>query len=137
MPFWKRKPKEPGPPAHGPDFSHVDTREKALAMVEAGTLEPLYLMPKVFGGTDDPHNVVYVPVGVATIKESTDVNIIAPLIQDGSVQYYSATPEYRGRSFVPMAIQIKATDPRSFQTEIVIWGEALDRKKHPQTEDGG
>ncbi len=50
MPFWKRKPKEPGPPAHGPDFSNVDTREKALVMVQKGQLEPLYLMPLEFGG---------------------------------------------------------------------------------------
>ncbi len=30
MPFWKRKPKEPGPPLHGPDFSGVDSHDKAF-----------------------------------------------------------------------------------------------------------
>jgi hypothetical protein len=128
MPFWKRKPKEPGPPAHGPDFSGVNTREKALALVDEGKLEPLYLMPPEFGGPEDPRNIVYVPIGIAEIKRSTDVNIIAPLIQAGDIQNYSAVPEYRGSSFVPMAIKIEASDPKRFQSEINIWGEALDRE---------
>lgn len=137
MPFWRRKPKDPGPPKHGPDFSSVDTREKALAMVYDGTLEPLYLLPQAFGGTDDPRNVVYVPLGIAAIKEQTDQNIIAPLVSDGAVSQYAATPEYRGRSFVPMSIQIKAFDPTTFHSEIAIWGEALDREQDRRASDGG
>lgn len=137
MPFWKRKPKEPGPPAHGPDFSSVNSREKAIAMVEDGTLEPLYLMPPEFGGPDDPRNIVYVPIGIADIKRGTDLNIIAPLIQSGDIQNYSAVPEYRGSSFVPMAIQIEATAPKRFQSEINIWGEALDRESEIETPNGG
>ncbi|WP_153557482.1 hypothetical protein [Roseimaritima sediminicola] len=128
MPFWKRKPKEPGPPATGPDFSNVDSLEKAIALVDEGTLEPLYLMPLEFGGPEHPQNTVYVPVGVVDIKRSTDLNIIAPLIKSGDVKDYSAVPEYRGRSFVPMSIQIEATDPKQFKTEIAIWGESLDQK---------
>jgi hypothetical protein len=132
MPFWKRKPKEPGPPAQGPDFSNVDTREKALMLVEKGQLEPLYLMPPEFGGPEDPRNVVYVPIGIAEIKRSTDLNIIAPLVESGDIQKYSAVPEYRGRSFVPMAIKIEASDPKRFECEINIWGEALDREAEVQ-----
>ncbi len=136
MPFWKRKPKEPGPPAHGPDFSGVDTQEKALALVEEGKLEPLYLMPPEFGGPDDPRNIVYVPIGIADIKRGTDLNIIAPLVESRDVRNYSAVPEYRGRSFVPMAIKIVASDPKRFESEINIWGEALDREtevEHPNS----
>ena len=136
MPFWKRKPKLPGPPKHGPDFSAVDSREKAMAMVEAGTLETLWLMPPEYGGVDDPRNILYVPKGIAEVKRRTDLNIIAPLIQSGDVQYYEATPEYRGNSFVPMALDISATDPKKFRTQIAIWGEALDRKSNP-SENGG
>lgn len=134
MLFWKRKPKAPGPPAHGPDFSHVDSLEKALALVEAGELEVLYLMPPEFGGPEDPRNIVYVPVGIAEIKYSTDMNIIAPLVESGNVQHYAAAPEYRGRSFIPMAIKIEATDPGRFESEINIWGEALDREDELELE---
>ena len=136
MPFWKRKPKEPGPPAHGPDFSDVDTREKALKLVEDGELEPLFLMPPEFGGPDSPQNIVYVPIGIADIKCGTDLNIIAPLVESGEIQNYAAVPEYRGRSFVPMAIKIEASDPKRFESEINIWGEALDREadlEHPNS----
>lgn len=138
MPFWpfkKRKNDDPGPPAHGPDFSSINTRNKALAKVEEGTLEPLYLMPPEFGGPDHPHNIVYVPVGIADVKRGTDLNIIGPLVESGDVQNYSAVPEYRGNSFVPMAIRIEATDPKQFATDICIWGEALDRDG--PTEEGG
>lgn len=128
MLFWKRKPKEPGPPAHGPDFSQVDSHEKAIALVEAGELEPLYLMPPEFGGPDAPQNIVYVPMGIADVKRGTDLNIIAPLVESGDVQHYSAVPEYRGGSFIPMAIKIEASDPKQFEVEIKIWGEALDRE---------
>ncbi|KAA0135844.1 hypothetical protein FYZ48_17085 [Gimesia chilikensis] len=134
MLFWKRKPKDPGPPTHGPDFSHVDSLEKALALVEAGELEVLYLMPPEFGGPEDPRNIVYVPVGIAEIKYSTDMNIIAPLVESGNVQHYAAVPEYRGRSFIPMAIKIEATDPGRFESEINIWGEALDREDELELE---
>lgn len=125
--FWKRKPKEPGPPAHGPDFSEVDSREKALAWVADGRLERLFLMPPEFGGPDDPRNIVYVPGWVIEVKRRTDLNIIAPLVESGAVTSYSAVPEYRGRSFVPMSIKIEAKDPKHFVSEIAIWGEALDR----------
>lgn len=137
MPFWKRKPKEPGPLAHGPDFSNVDTRDKALAMVQKGQLEPLYLMPPEFGGSEDLRNIVYVPIGIADIKRGTDLNIIAPLVQSGDIQNYSAVPEYRGRSFVPMAIKIEASDPKRFAIEINVWGEALDRENGIQGSKDG
>lgn len=126
MPFWKRKPSEPDSPASGPDFSNIDSLEKALALVEEGELEPLHLMPLEFGGPDNPLNTVYVPVGIAYIKRETDLNIIAPLIASGDVEEYSANPEYRGKSFVPKSIEVIASNPKRFRTKIVVWGEALD-----------
>tara|TARA_A100001391_G_scaffold189531_1_gene161058 strand:+ start:793 stop:1143 length:351 start_codon:yes stop_codon:yes gene_type:complete len=115
---------------HGPDFSSVDSREKAIAMVDEGTLETLWLMPPEFGGVDDPLNVLYVPRGIAEVKRRTDLNIVAPLMRSGDVQNYTATPEYRGNSLIPMALNISVTDPKEYRTQIVIWGEALDRKSN-------
>jgi hypothetical protein len=128
MSSWKRETEEPGPPTHGPDFSTIDSREKALTLVERGELEPLYLMPPEFGGPEAPINIVYVPIGIADVKRGIDLNIIAPLVESGDVQNYSAVPEYRGRSFIPMSIRINASDPKRFESEINIWGEALDRE---------
>ncbi|MCA9078713.1 MAG: hypothetical protein KDA93_27060 [Planctomycetaceae bacterium] len=135
MPFWKRRPKELGPPEHGPDFSQIDSREKAQKLVEEGVLEPLYLMPLSFGGVESPVNVVYVPIGFAQVKDGIDQNVIAPLVKDGSVSHYTANPEYRGSSFVPMAIQIEAKDPGSFTMCLAIWGEALEREDAVTNQD--
>ena len=116
--------KRPGP---GPDFSHVDSREKVEELHKQGQLEKLYLMPLEFGGVDFPANVVYVPPGITDIKEGIDKNVIAPLVANGTIRHYSATPEYEGKSFVPIAINVKASDPGNFSTSIQVWGSALQR----------
>ena len=109
----------------GPDFSAVDSRGKADELFQRGQLERLYLLPPEFGGDDNPSNVVYVPLGFAAVKHGIDVNIIRPLVAEGRVTRYVATPVYTGDSFIPIAIQVHASEPGSFSTTINIWGEAL------------
>jgi hypothetical protein len=110
----------------GPDYSHVDSLEKAEALVAAGELAPLYLLPAEFGGTDDDHNVVYVPPFAVELKHRTDMNVILPLIESGTVTRYQAAPRYQGESFVPTAIEVRASEPGDFQSTLEIWGEALE-----------
>lgn len=110
----------------GPDFSNVDSREKAEAMAARGELERLLLLPAAFGGEDIPQNVVYVPLGLAGVKAGIDENVIGALIQDGKVTRYSAEPGYQGNSFIPSVLNVRAWDPGDFTTRIAIWGEALD-----------
>jgi hypothetical protein len=109
------------------DFSGTDSKAKAEAGSQRGELEKLLLLPAEFGGTDDPRNVVYVPQGFVAIKADIDLNIIKQLVADRKVTEYRATPEYQGKSFVPIAIKIVASNPGSFTTTINIWGEALAR----------
>jgi hypothetical protein len=120
-----RSKKKPPP---GPDFSHVDSLEKAAAMFRKGKLEKLYLIPLEFGGPDSENNVVYVPLGLNEVKRGIDVNVIGPLVKKEKVTQYRAEPEYQGESFVPIAINITAWDPGEFTTTINIWGEALERE---------
>src|SRR5205807_2520747 len=122
--WFKKRPPIPD----GPDFSDTNSEEKAEARLQRGELEKLFLLPTDFGGTDDPRNIVYVPRGFAAIKANIDTNIIKPLVADSKVTSYEATPEYQGKSFVPIAIKIVASDPGSFTTAINIWGKALARK---------
>lgn len=84
-------------------------------------------MPLEFGGIDDPLNVVFVPVGIAAVKAGIDQNVIAPLVEEGRVSRYTATPEYQGRSLIPIAIRVEASDPGQFSSTINIWGDALAR----------
>jgi hypothetical protein len=122
--WFKKKPSAP----NGPDFSSVDSQAKAEARVQAGEMERLLLLPTEFGGTEDSRNVVYVPRGFVAIKAGIDTNIIKPLVASGRITQYRAVPEYEGRSFVPIAIQIVASNPGSLTTDINIWGKALARK---------
>jgi hypothetical protein len=123
--FFKKK-SPAGPPA-GPDFSGVDSPEKAVALFQQGQLEKLFLMPLEFGGQDNALNVLYVPIGVHDVKNGIDCNVIAPLVEAGKVSQYRCEPEYQGNSVIPIAVKITASEPGSFTTTINIWGEALGR----------
>jgi hypothetical protein len=121
--------KKQSPPPIGPDFSGIDSLAKAEAMFHRGDLEKLFLMPLEFGGQDIPDNTLYVPIGVADVKWGIDNNVIAPLVAEGRITKYTATPEYQGDSFVPIALKIVASEPGDFTTTISIWGDALGRGK--------
>ncbi len=120
--------KKKTPPPNGPDFSAIDSQAKAVELFERGDLEKLFLMPLQYGGEDNPLNTLYVPVGVAHIKDGIDNNVIGPLAEEGKITKYTATPEYQGKSFIPIAIKIVASDPGEFTTTINIWGDALSRE---------
>lgn len=121
--WFKKKQSQP----NGPDFSAIDSQAKAVELFQRGELEKLFLMPLEFGGTDNELNILYVPIGVADIKAGIDNNVIGPLVEEGTVTKYTATPEYQGDSFIPIAITIVASEPGSFTTTINLWGEALSR----------
>ena len=112
-------------PDDGPDFSGIDSLEKATQLTEEGVLIPLLLLPTEFGGEPVAENTVFVPPFVQEIKERTDREVIGALIADGKVSRYSTIPQYEGRSFVPSALVIRAWDPQEFSTTIAIWGAAL------------
>lgn len=109
----------------GPDFSDVNSQAKALDLFQKGKLEKLFLLPPEFGGEDRPENVVFVPVGIAAVKASTDINVVGKLAAEGKVTRYSAKPKYAGDSFIPTSVEITATDPGSFTYVLAIWGEGL------------
>ena len=122
------RPSAPSATPHGgPDLSQVTSREKAIEMFQRGELEKIYLMPLDMGGQDIDANILYVPLGIADIKRGIDENIIAPLAETGTVTRYVAEAEYTGKSVVPIAITITASQPGHFTSTINIWGEALER----------
>ena len=108
-----------------PDFSSIDSPDKAQALYRHGELQKLLLLPAAFGGQDTPLNVVFVPEFVTQLKARIDHDMIRPLAVNGQVTRYQAVPEYQGRSVIPASIRISASEPGSFTTNIAIWGRAL------------
>ena len=107
--------------AKGPDFSGIDSREKAEAAAKQGHLVPVLLMPKEFGGVPDGLNVVFVPAWAAEQKQRIDQGTILPLAQEGKITKYSATPAYKGKSFIPSSITVHAHEPANFTATVEIW----------------
>lgn len=109
----------------GPDYSAIDSRDKAAKLAENGELVPVLLLPEMFGGDNNEANVVFIPTFAADLKRQTDENIIQPLASQGKVTRYNAVPTYSGKSFVPVAVTVQAHDPGNFRQTIRIWGEGL------------
>jgi hypothetical protein len=105
----------------GTDFSEIDSREKAEEASRTGALMPLMLMPESFGGAAVGMNIVYVPAWAVEQKERIDIGIILPLAQAGKITKYSAQPTYKGASFIPSAIVIRAHEPGDFSATVEIW----------------
>lgn len=122
---WFKKDK----PFVGPDFSAVDSLEKAEELFRKGELHKLLLLPAEFGGQDVPENVVYVPEIAIQMKAQVDFDIIGPMIEQGTVRRYQAVPEYEGNSFVPSSIKVVAYDPGRFEASLDIWGKAVQPDK--------
>lgn len=114
--WFKKKPQPP----KGPDYSEVDSREMALALHQRGELVRLYLFPIDFGGQESEVNCVYVPEFAAMLKERFD-NLVGDLLEAGKVSSYSASPEYRGKSFVPSALVLEAKGEGGITERIEVW----------------
>ncbi|MEM8859539.1 MAG: hypothetical protein AAGD96_14515 [Chloroflexota bacterium] len=108
-----------------PDFSDIDTKEKAQALVKEGELEEMLVFPAVFGGQPVPHNIIYVPVGVVHMQAELN-NTIVRFMREGHLNQMSVKPQYKNKSVVPSKIVMEAyhSDPdktNTFTPTIDIW----------------
>ena len=114
---FKKKPEVP------PDFSGVDSREKAEELARKGVLCPLYLMPLRFGGSESllENSVLATPAAVEWKDRFDDQ--VEKLLAQGKVNGYSCEPQYRDKSFVPCAVKVTARrDGADVLTETIhIW----------------
>lgn len=104
----------------GPDFSDVDSNEKAIELAKENVLAPLYIMPLRFGGEKVLHNTLFVPPFVVELKERYD-DMVQDLLEQGKVSSYNCTPQYKGKSFIPSSITITASGTTTFTETINIW----------------
>ena len=109
--------------AQGPDFTDVDSKQKLMSLVEQGKLERVYLFPLEVGGQETEVNAVYLPIGFREMKRKIDGTILR-MAQDGLISDLKVQPEYKGKSFVPSRIVIKASHPEKpgrFDTTMEVW----------------
>jgi hypothetical protein len=104
----------------GPDFSAIDSAEKARAAYERGELSMIYLFPLDFGGVEGEINRLYVPASVTMLKERFD-NMVVDLFEQGLLTSYNAHPEYKGNSFIPSAIVMEAKGKGGITERIEVW----------------
>ncbi len=106
------------------DFSHVTSPQIAAKLSEEGKLFKILLFPAEFGGTEVPPNVVYVPPGIPEIKHQLTGTLIR-FFNEGLINQLKVEPEYKGQSFVPSKIHMRAWHSEkqdgSFEPTIDIW----------------
>ncbi|SIN83892.1 hypothetical protein SAMN02745824_1987 [Parasphingorhabdus marina DSM 22363] len=106
-----------------PDYSHVTSAAAARALAAEGKLVKILLFPAEFGGEDRPGNVVYVPPDAARAKDLSTGTLIR-YFEEGLIDNLTVDAEYKGDSFIPSRILMKATHSSkdgTFNPTISIW----------------
>ncbi|KJY84463.1 hypothetical protein TW84_22465 [Vibrio neptunius] len=106
-----------------PDFSEVDTREKALELVQRGELFEVLLLPTELGGKNEPRNIVFVPEDISAAHEQNTQNVLS-LIKDKLINRLEVQPVYKENSFVPSQVKMigrHSVEKRRFITVLNIW----------------
>lgn len=103
------------PMAHAmPSFDQVTSREQAEALVQTGVLVRIELLP---GGGPVPENMAYVTPAAAAQKAALDQQVAAMTQARGPVRYV-CEPRYKGASFVPASLLVRADEHSS---TIDVW----------------
>ena len=105
-----------------PDFSDVTSYEKAIALVQEGKLEKIYIIPLEYEGGEHLENRTFTTPRIAKLK-ARDELIIHDMVYMGGADTYSCEPVYRGDSVVPCSFRIEAirNGHVSFSEELKVW----------------
>jgi hypothetical protein len=106
-----------------PDFSNVKSLASAQELAASGKLVKILLFPAEFGGEDSPQNITYVTPEAAQIREKI-IGTLRRIVKEGLVDELAVEPEYRGDSFVPVRLVMKAghsAKDGKFEPSIEIW----------------
>lgn len=77
-------------------------------LVARGAVRKCFLISEMFGGTDDPRNVVWLPPASIQEKERFDERV-REAVEQGEIVHYSARPLYDDLSHVPAQVVLAAT----------------------------
>lgn len=105
------------------DFSHIDSRQKAIEAVESGDLVAILAYPEILGGEDIELNTLYVPPAISDIHNQI-VETLVRYVNQELIDNLQVKPVYKGKSFVPAEIKMlshHSTKPGEFNPSIQIW----------------
>jgi hypothetical protein len=77
------------------------------SLLARGVVRRVFLFPEMFGGTDDPRNVTWLPLTSIKEKEQFDSQV-RDAVDRGEVVHYTATPSFGGISKVPIRLTLTA-----------------------------
>lgn len=110
-------------PAARLDFAAVTSAAAAKKLAAKCELVKVLLFPVELGGKPDAENVVYItPRAVAA--RALVIRTLTQMVHDGVVNQMTVEPDYRGASFIPICIHIKAWregKKGSFERAIEVW----------------
>lgn len=104
----------------GINYASINSRESAAKMHEQGILRKAYLFPLEFGGEEIDVNTIYLPKS-AYIQKLAFEQKVMQYAQDGLIDNYKATPEYKGKSFIPSSLFLQATGKEDLEIKINIF----------------
>ncbi len=93
-------------------------RQEVDSLLSRGLVERVFLLPREFGGIDDPRNVTYLPPLPAAQKRAFDARVRAR-VESGQALTYRARPEYDDDSLVPARLHLEAVGGPTELREIV------------------
>ena len=105
------------------DYTSVDSIEKAIALVEKGTLVPMHPFPLEFGGVQGPLNTVYVPLS-AVAAQNEIIGRLRRFGAEGLFDNFRAELRHRGESLVPTRIEMLTflgDAPAGYNPVLDIW----------------
>ena len=105
------------------DFSTITTMEQVQALLRQGKLFRILMFPAELGGHDGDVNAVYVPDGIAEIKDQFTGTLVR-FTNEGLINQLAVEPEYRGKSLIPCKINFRAWHSEKsggFNHSIEIW----------------
>ena len=83
-------------------------RAELERLLSCDIVREVFLLPAMFGGTNDPRNVIWLPPICIQEKDQFDAQV-REAVEQGEIVHYTATPSYDGPSMVPMQVTLSAS----------------------------
>lgn len=115
------------------NFTEITTYDQCLELYQSGQLDKRHLIPERFGGPDEQHNQLFMPLGSGDALDAINNGAVAELLAgktSGQYVHYNVSPNYKGDSYIPGSFTLtahlvdEATEepvPGGINTTVELW----------------